>query len=162
MSGPPVEKLPQVGKEVQVLDGTYTIVNLASGTALKIKGTQYVVGDARLLSLSEQPKEQWTIAYDWTNKGYTLKNVSSGTYLTSDQLYTPLVQGQTEVFQGTSSSLFTLHSSTVTGAYSLVPNDYSSNVVELFSGSPAPDTAVQIVDSDGSDKQLWTFAASTI
>ncbi|KZP00070.1 hypothetical protein CALVIDRAFT_524988 [Calocera viscosa TUFC12733] len=156
---PPFEKLPALGKAIQILDGTYTIVNVASGTALKVKETQYVVGDSRELPVSEQPKEQWTLKYDYTEKGYTLVNGSTGNGLTSDQLYTPLVQGQVEVFQGTSKSYFTLHISSITGAYSIVPNDYASQVVELFQGSGAPGTAVQIVDSDGSTKQLWTFGA---
>ncbi|KZP00068.1 hypothetical protein CALVIDRAFT_524987 [Calocera viscosa TUFC12733] len=160
MPAPPIEKLPSLGKAIQVQDGTYTIINVASGTVLKVKDTQYVVGDSRELPLSQQATELWALAYDHDKNGYTFTNGSTTNYLTSDQLYSPLVQGQTEVFQGTDASYFTLHISTQTGAYSIVPKDYESQVVELFQGSGAPGTAVQIVDSDGSTKQLWSFAAA--
>ncbi|KZT60234.1 carbohydrate-binding module family 13 protein [Calocera cornea HHB12733] len=157
---PPIGKFPAQGKAVVIADGTYNIINLASGTALRISGTENIVGDSRELPLSTQPEEEWTLKYDHTQNAYTIVNKSSGTYITSDQLYTPLVQGQTEIFQATSSQLsyFTLHLTTITGAYAINPAE-GGQVVELFQGSSASGTAVQIVDSDGTPKQLWSFAA---
>ncbi|KZT51256.1 carbohydrate-binding module family 13 protein [Calocera cornea HHB12733] len=138
----PVDKFPVLPKPVVIADGTYAIINVASGTALKVQGTQYI----------------WTILYDQTKRAYELANKDSGTYITASQLYTPLVLGQTEIFQATLAQVgyFTLHISNTTGAYAISPAG-TNKVVELFQGSSAPGTAVQITDADGSTKQLWSF-----
>ncbi|KZT55339.1 hypothetical protein CALCODRAFT_498819 [Calocera cornea HHB12733] len=151
---------PFFSKAIHIPNGTYTIVNVQSGTALSVKDTKWVVGDQRERPLLHQPAEQWKLEYDWTQKGYTFLNASTGRYMTSDQLYYPLVQGQTEVFQSSDKCYFTVQITTVTGAYFIVPNDYDPWVLEVFQGSPADGTAIQIVKSDGSSKQLWTFGVA--
>ncbi|KZT55340.1 hypothetical protein CALCODRAFT_484890 [Calocera cornea HHB12733] len=148
------------GKAIIIPNGIYNIINVASGTSLRIKGTEHIVGDARELPFNKQPEEEWILKYDTVPSSYSIQNKSNGSYLTWEQLFEPLVAGHTELFQAPKEHLsyFGLRLSKVTGAFAINPVE-GPQLVELFQGSSAPGTSVRVADGDGSTKQLWSFAA---
>ncbi|KZP00085.1 carbohydrate-binding module family 13 protein [Calocera viscosa TUFC12733] len=159
--GPPVEG---VGDPTAVPDGTYQLINLSSGTALKISDASaldgsFIYGNPRNLTDQDLKLAAWAVAWDNTNGGYTFKNLESGKYLTHAQNWKQFQNTRT-LFLSTTATYFVLQEGTLNSTYQIwtLKGNNTDTTLELYIGDPDPTRPVIIQPDSSKDNQQWTFA----
>jgi predicted alpha-1,6-mannanase (GH76 family) len=139
-------------------DGTYKIINRASGLALDATGGGTANGTPLIQYGYNGGNNQRWILNSLGNGQYSLRNVGSGRSI--DVNAASLVPGSPTIlydYQGSANQRFTLGSPT-SGYYSLF-FQHNYQVLDVLAGSTAADAAVLQWGYNGGNNQQWQFLA---
>ncbi|KAG2002382.1 hypothetical protein CC2G_004577 [Coprinopsis cinerea AmutBmut pab1-1] len=134
----------------KIQDGrTYAIRNIKSGTVVEVaKDNKSIVGNV----LNSAPNQKWTT--NWTGKGWTLRSVASGQYLS---IAGPPANGTKLVLSAAAFEWHIWHDEVYPGVYRIfVP--YTTQNLDLYNyGDFAPGTPVTLWNRWEGAHQLWDF-----
>jgi len=151
-----------------VPDGTYTILNVYSKTALQPLNGAATAGT--YLAASEATVDQfqqWNVQFVESENAYTIQNVGNGLYATTKQVDATPYNGFKTYQIDTVPDYFNFRIGTENGAYFIFPLENTALVLDLFEDETT-DNAVIIQNTEnpydppkGNRNQEWSLLVST-